>query len=389
MKITMVSHYFEEHRGGVEIVAGALAQRLASRGFKLSWLATGERQNVTGDVARIDLRAWNVLEARAGLPYPILHPSACVLIFQNVRASDIVLVHDGIYLTSIVAGLAARVHRKPLVVVQHIGEVPYRSMALRFLMRLANRMFSATMLTVADRVVFISSLTQNHFRGLKFRRQPERIYNGIETKVFHPTPGLEKSNHRCALDLPVDARIVLFVGRFVEKKGLHIIERMARNAPHLLFVFAGWGPMDPAQWGLPNVRVFRNLSGKTLAPLYQASDVLLLPSVGEGFPLVIQEALACGLPVVCGADTAMADPAASALVKGVELDVPVEVASAAVGAAVEAALSETDTHGASQIRADFAARHYSWDSVIDRYEGLLTSLTKAKPAPFSAGGSAR
>ena len=157
---------------------------------------------------------------------------------------------------------------------------------------------------------------------------------------------------------------------------------MARNAPHLLFVFAGWGPMDPAQWGLPNVRVFRNLSGKTLAPLYQASDVLLLPSVGEGFPLVIQEALACGLPVVCGDDTAVADPAASALVNGVELDVPVEVASAAVGAAVEAALSEGDPQGASQMRADFAARHYSWDSVIDRYEHLLNSLT-ATPAPTS------
>ena len=383
MKILMVSHYFNEHRGGVEIVAGALAQRLASRGFKLSWLATGERQNVTGDVERVALRAWNILEARAGLPYPILYPSACSLIFQNVRAADIVLVHDGIYLTSIVAAIAARVHRRPLVVVQHIGEVPYRSVALRFLMRLANRMFAATMLRKADRVVFISALTQNHFRGLKLRRQPERIYNGIETKVFHPTPGFEKSNHRRAFDLPVDAKMVLFVGRFVEKKGLHIIERMVRNAPHLLFVFAGWGPMDPAQWGLPNVRVFRNLSGPTLAPLYQACDVLLLPSVGEGFPLVIQEALACGLPVVCGADTEAADPAASALVNGVELDAPVHVTSTAVGAAVEAALSESDPQGASQMRADFAARHYSWDSVIDRYEHLLASLPETERPPTS------
>jgi glycosyltransferase involved in cell wall biosynthesis len=300
-----------------------------------------------------------------------------------------VLVHDGIYLTSIVAAIAARVHRRPLVVVQHIGEVPYRSVALRFLMRLANRMFAATMLRVADRVVFISALTQNHFSGLKLRRPPERIYNGIETRVFHPTPGLEKSNQRRALDLPVDAKIVLFVGRFVEKKGLHIIERIARDAPHLLFVFAGWGPMDPAQWGLPNVRVFRNLRGMTLAPLYQASDVLLLPSVGEGFPLVIQEALACGLPVVCGADTAVADPAASAFVNGVELDVPVEAASAAAGAAVEAALSEGDSQGASQMRADFAARHYSWDSVIDRYEHVLTSLMQTEPAPTSPRSAAR
>jgi hypothetical protein len=56
-------------------------------------------------------------------------------------------------------------------------------------------------------------------------------------------------------------------------------------------------------------------------------------------------------------------------------------------AAVEAALSESDPQGASQMRADFAARHYSWDSVIDRYEHLLTSLM-VTPAPTSPRSAA-
>ena len=172
---------------------------------------------------------------------------------------------------------------------------------------------------------------------------------------------------------------ILMVSHYFEEHcgGVEIV------ASYLARRFAVGAPTDPARWGLPNVRVFRNLSGQTLAPLYQACDVLLLPSVGEGFPLVIQEALACGLPVVCGADTSVADPAASALVYGVELDVPVEAASTAAQAAVEAALSESDPHGASQMRADFAARQYSWDSVIDRYEHLLTSLTGSELAPTS------
>src|SRR6202008_680383 len=86
------------------------------------------------------------------------------------------------------------------------------------------------------------------------------------------------------------------------------------------FGFAGSGPLDPSVWGLPNVRVYSALSGSTLVPLYRASDVLLLPSVGEGFPLVVQEALACGLRIICGTETARAAARAGAWINGVEVD---------------------------------------------------------------------
>ena len=55
------------------------------------------------------------------------------------------------------------------------------------------------------------------------------------------------------------------------------------------------------------MRVFSDLAGPGLAELYRASDVFVLPSQGEGFPLVVQEALACGLPVVCGDESTGAD----------------------------------------------------------------------------------
>ena len=40
MRVLLVSHYYAEHRGGVEIVAGELAKRFAARGVDLLWAAS-------------------------------------------------------------------------------------------------------------------------------------------------------------------------------------------------------------------------------------------------------------------------------------------------------------------------------------------------------------
>jgi hypothetical protein len=39
VKIVMVTHYFESHRGGVEIVAGQLARAFTALGHQLVWMA--------------------------------------------------------------------------------------------------------------------------------------------------------------------------------------------------------------------------------------------------------------------------------------------------------------------------------------------------------------
>ena len=136
-RLLTVSHYFEAHRGGVEIVAGRLAQELGGA-FHVLWLATGEARPSSG-VRRQPLSATNVIERAAALPYPLLSFRALPAIFIAARESDAILVHDAIYMTSVAAFAASRVHRKPFVVVQHIGLVPYRHALLAALMRAANR----------------------------------------------------------------------------------------------------------------------------------------------------------------------------------------------------------------------------------------------------------
>ena len=375
-RVLTVSHYFEAHRGGIEIVAGRLAQEL-SCAFDVLWLATGEAQANAG-APRKRLPATNLIERAAALPYPLLSPRALRMIFEAARESDAILVHDAIYMTSVASFLASRIHRKPFIVVQHIGLVPYRHALLAALMRAANRLVVEPILAKADQVVFISEITRRNFAAVAFKRAPVVVFNGVDASIFHPPPNKAAiAAARMSLNLPADAPIALFVGRFVEKKGLAILERLARARPDILFVFAGWGALDPARWGLGNTRVFASLSGASLAPLYRAADLLLLPSVGEGFPLVVQEALACGLPVLCGAETATADPASRGFIDGVEIERDLDATARAFTQALAPALAKSCDFEARAQRSQFAARRYAWSAIGDAYRKLLEDLLES------------
>ena len=263
MKIVIVSHYFETHPGGLEIIAGGLMRALVRLGHRVVWLACDATAPPadTGGIA-VALPASNVLEDRLSLPIPIPTPAAAARIFRQVRRADAVLVHDTLYPTSVLAFLAARLWRKPCIIAAHVGLVPYRSRLLRLAMAIANRLIARPLLAHADRVAFVSEITLAYFATVRFRAPPAVIFNGVDTDVFRTAADYAaRAALRTRLDLPPDRAVALFVGRFVEKKGLHLLQRMAQRRPDILWALAGWGLIDPNAWGLKNVRVFSGLSG--------------------------------------------------------------------------------------------------------------------------------
>jgi glycosyltransferase involved in cell wall biosynthesis len=202
------------------------------------------------------------------------------------------------------------------------------------------------------------------------------MFTGVDTEIFFPIRPEQKPELRARLGLTPDRPVALFVGRFVEKKGLHILSRMARLRPDIAWAFAGWGHMNPRDWELPNVMVFSNLGGPSIAPLYQASDLFVLPSKGEGFPLVIQEALACGLPVVCSAETAGADAAVSAFLSAVPLDEqnPDGTALAFCEEIDRALAGNGNGARSSEERFQFVSQRYCWRATATEYLELIRSV---------------
>ncbi|HUG78434.1 MAG TPA: glycosyltransferase family 4 protein [Burkholderiales bacterium] len=377
MRITLVTHYYPAHRGGIELVAAELAKRLAAaHGAEISWHASDcDPAPAIPGVACVPAASCNAVERRLGLPYPLWSPRALRQVARAARAADAVHLHDCLYLPNLAAYSAARRAGRPVLVTQHVGMIPYRSAALRGLLSVAYRQLARRVLESAAQAVFVSESVRRYFESfVRFKSPPLLVANGVDISIFRPADEGKRRALRAELGVAPETPLLLFVGRFVEKKGLPVLRQLAARLAHARWLFAGWGALDPERWQLPNVGVMRNRSGAALAALYQAADLLVLPSTGEGFPLVVQEAMACGTPALVGADTAAGCPDAA----GVLLweDTAGEDVAARWERRIRTLLQPGRPLSAMRPQvACYAAASWSWDACARRYAELFQRCT--------------
>ncbi len=376
MRILTVSAFFESHGGGVEIVAGALARAMARRGHD-SYItgASFDTSPKDASITSVSLPSRDPIERHVGLPMPIPTKEGRDRLAVEVAAADAVIIHDALYISSILAARAARRLHKPWILVQHIGAIPYPSPVLRATLAAANVAVTRRMLGGASQAVFISGVVQRHFEGVRYLRSPKLMFNGVDKSLFHCPQTGDRAFAEAEIGLRASSRLrLLFVGRFVEKKGLAALRELAIYRPDCEFVLVGGGPVDPSTWGLQNVTLLGRRSRQELARLYRACDGLVLPSVGEGYPLVVQEALASGLPVYCGLDSASADPDAAPFLCGIAVDPKNPKATARLFADAMSAHPPATNAAA----AAYASARYDWDRNAAEIEAMISAVSLAE-----------
>ncbi len=369
--VLLVTHFYPSHRGGVEIVAGQLAQRLAGD-LRIRWAAgrDGGSYDPPPNVTLIPLGVWNAIERRTGIPIPVPGPRAIVRLLREVRRADVVWVHDLLYPLNLFAAVAARLSKRPLVVTVHVGPIPYQNRFLRLIMGLSYRWTARLLLPRAAKVAFVSERVRDETVRPDWRRTAAFIPNGFDPGVFQLPSTTEHARVRHEMDA-TGRPLLLFVGRFVERKGLALIRIIAAENPGWRWVLAGRGPIDPTSWRLPNVTVVGGVSGTTLARLYGAADLLVLPSVGEGFPLVVIEAMACGTPAIVDPSTANGDRTAAVWLETESVTDPNAIQRWQQH--IEQVLSLGADPDRRRELSDFAAAHWSWDRAADAYRATLIS----------------
>ena len=212
-------------------------------------------------------------------------------LLERVRPGDIVWIHNR---PEYAIALTPHIHRVGgRVVLQmhnsHLVESPAR------LMRQVR----------VDRLVFVSEFLMEQARKKFPLLGPSSVlYNGADEAVFYPARG------RC--DNP-ETPTVLFAGRFVENKGVHVLidamkvlEEQNVRLQARIVGSSSFGTDEETDYvrqlkaaSPPTVEFLPYRSGSALADLFREADIFCSPSVWEEpFGLVNVEALASGLPIV-------------------------------------------------------------------------------------------
>ncbi len=126
------------------------------------------------------------------------------------------------------------------------------------------------------------------------------IYNGIDTNVFKPLRS-DLYKLRSDLGLPQNKKIILIVAKRGQSnpwKGGNYAQKIIetfRDHSQTFFVNLG-GDINQTSNKVKTVSYIND--SEMLAKYYSAADILLYPSIADNCPLVVLEAMACGLPIV-------------------------------------------------------------------------------------------
>lgn len=375
MRILVAHHVPRARTGGMSRLMGCLHDRVERAGATVDYFCADDVR-VPGAAARhaFPLLAWRhaVSKYRAGSGYDVINvhePAAAPIAAWRTHGAAVVVTSHGVEQRGWEVALAegAAGYRRPRL----LTRVVYPATSL---------WQSRAALVRADRVFCLSEQDRSYLADRM--HVPAAAITRI-VPAADPLFGRAAENRDYTRD-----RTILFAGTWVPRKGIADLVAafgaLHRGSGRPSLVVLGAGVPETAVLSSfspelrPFVRAVSAADDAATAQVFADADVFVLPSVFEGTPLTLIEAMMSGLPVVTTATSGMPDVVADGHT-GVLIDVHAPVALARIVQRLLQTPAEREALGRAAHRR--AVERHSWDAVsrpvVAVYEDLVARRSSA------------
>lgn len=306
MNILMVTERYVPIWGGAENQLKQLIPHLTSCGCTVR-VVTRRWHRTMPPTEYID----GTLVFRLGIPGTGLVATSVfilALLFFTVRHRawiDILHSHGAVNMGALCWAVARLLRKKNVAKIASAGRIPPLS-------HNAGGRFLLSFFKKSDAIISMTDEIDGELEAIGVdQRKVKRIVNGVDGQRFHPYDNEERTRIRSALNIDVDAPLLLFSSRLAADKGLRVLldawpEIHAKYAQAWLFIVgSGANQKNSIEEEAKRKAELNNLPhlkflGETSTPeeFLGAADIFVFPSRKEGFPNALMEALVAGLPVV-------------------------------------------------------------------------------------------
>ena len=381
MNILLISHFFPPHKGGVETAAYNTAKYLAKLGHNVTIITSKvpkgqDKHFQTDQFQGYRFKSINLPELK-GLPqissFGIM-PRAILKLPKIIRKNKIQVIHvEGrLFPISIISAVLNKIIFKRPFIVSVQGRLQIGLTGI--IEDIFDKTISAKLYQKVGRIICVSQSLKNRLQLFKINKDLiEVIPNGVDTSLFNKknaTDSINKLRYK-----KEGYKNIAYIGRLDPQKG---VKYLIRAIPEVLkkfekvhFHILGNGKLEYILKNeakklkiTSNVTFIKMIELEEMPYFYSEMDIFCLPSIHEGFPLSIAEALSMEL-IVVASETEGIPEAITENVNGFLVE-PKNVSQLSEKLIKALCLNYDQIKSIQKNNRNLAEKKYSWEVIVKR-----------------------
>jgi glycosyltransferase involved in cell wall biosynthesis len=387
LRIAEITNFSYPTSGGVEVLIENITQELTARGHYVHIFSSNSNRNGRFPVG--DYSYNGILRTR----FPVLlsvgekgpvWPTFLVGLFKE--KFDVIHIHGYNHLHVILAVIAAKIRRIPVVLSAHgpwfhITRPLWERLITIFYIKFVGPFLAKN----SDVITCLNPLEEKTFKQYWPNAKTSLLPNSVETCFFETT---SKEEAKRRLFLEKESIVVLYLGRFDKLKGLDTLldgfQIVGKKNPNMRLLLFGRGNLYINQLMKRAHRIgvgekityvddTKNVEDRRM-DAYAACDIFVLPSISEPFGIVLLEAMAQGKPIVASR-TGGIPYIVDNHKEGILIDPlnPIELSDA-----LELLANSECLRREFGERGKQKAKHFTYSKMVDKLESLFFAISENK-----------